>query len=103
MSSYSMGYFLGQIVGACFIVFIIYAVLETLIFKRLFDDPVKGKLTAAGVSWSLLLFLNLGNVARAGPIAVIAAFVAALVVSLYAWKRGHTVRQREADVGETFS
>lgn len=104
MSSFGIGYFLGQIVGNGIFLFVIYALLDTLICKRVFDDPVKGKLTAAAAATAVMLFIAVAGMDRPdfGVGRIVATLVAALLVAIYAWRRGMKVRARQADLGGTF-
>ncbi|MEQ1499520.1 MAG: hypothetical protein ABL914_12770 [Novosphingobium sp.] len=104
MSSFTIGYFLGQVLGNGFVLFVFYAILETLIFKRIFDDPVKGKLTAAAAASAVMLFIALAATVRPGfeAMRIVSVLMASLLVSIYAWRRGLKVRARQADVGQTF-
>lgn len=103
MSSYGIGYLLGMVIGSGFLLFVIYVILETLIFKRVFNDPVTGKMVAAGVATVLMLFLALGS---ADPSQVtprlLATIVAAIPLALYAHRRGLKVRARQSEVAQDF-
>ena len=96
MSSFAIGYFLGQVLGNGFVLFAIYAILETVIFKRIFDDPVKGKLTAAAAASAVMLLIAVSAPSRPefGFMPIAGTLVAALLVSIYAWRRGLKVRTR---------
>jgi len=46
-----MAYLLGEIFGGMLAIFLLWSLFEWAIFKRVFDDPMKGKLTSVLVAY----------------------------------------------------
>jgi membrane associated rhomboid family serine protease len=95
---------IASLIGGTIAVMFFYIILETLIFKRISDDPVAGKLSATAAAWVVVSLLY--GFTRSGDTGfTLAGFVAylpgAMLVAIYAYRRGLRVRQRMTDSVET--
>lgn len=99
-----MGELLGGIVG----VYILQLIWEKLVFMRLADDPLKGKMgstVAAYISAAVIYGFATANGGPWRPVGFVAYLLGLLVVGAYSWSRGNKLRDamREAERHETFS
>lgn len=105
MSGQSLGLILGLVVSA-FTVFVFYVILETLIFKRIANDPVVGKLGAALAAWIAAgIFYGVRSRAVEGfdGRGFVYTLPAAALVAIYAYRRGLRIRKRDQDaIDSTF-
>lgn len=105
ISTYAL---LGQLAGGTFAVFLLYALWEFLLFKRIIDDPVKGKfgaVIAAYLTASLLYGLLGANGRAFNPSGFGFYLFGAAIVGFFAVKRGMRLRDepgRDEQIEETF-
>jgi hypothetical protein len=100
-----MAAILGSVVGGTLAVFILYAVWEWVLFMRIFDDPIKGKLAsvaAAYLSAALVYGFGSANGGPWSPTGFLIYLPGALIVFVYAWRRATrlTEQPKEADAFE---
>lgn len=94
-----MAYFIGQVVGGIIGIFLLYALLEWIIFQRVLDDPVKGKLGATLAAY--LVGSTLGGLggANGGPFywnAFADYAIPAIIVGFLALWHGKRLRERQS-------
>lgn len=99
---------MGQIVGGILAIFVLHAVWEFLLFKRICDDPVKGKLLATAAAYATAVVVYGFGAADGGPwtpAGIIAYLPGAVAVAIYSIVRGRKVRQQsvESSHESTFS
>lgn len=99
-----MGGLIGGIVG----VYILQLIWEKLVFMRLADDPLKGKMgstIAAYISAVTISGFGIANGGPWSPVGFITYLPGLLVVGAYSWNRGSKLRNAmlEAERHETFS
>ncbi len=100
---------MGELIGGIVGVYILHVVWEFLLFKRVFDDPVKGKLAsvfAAYLTASIVFGFASANGGPFQPVGFIVYLLGAIVVGVLAYRRGLTVRKSMVDqdeMSETFS
>lgn len=102
-----MAYVVGQTIGGMFGIFILYILVEWAIFKRVFDDPIKGKLTSVFVAY--LIGSLLAGFGRAdGGTYYWGAFldyaIPSVLVACFAFYAGKRLKEqsREQGVAEVF-
>jgi hypothetical protein len=91
---------IASLIGGTFAVLFAYVILESLIFKRISDDPVAGKLSAVGAAWVVVSIVYGFTTAREtgfNPAGFITYLPGAMLVAIYAYRRGLRVRQRMND------
>jgi hypothetical protein len=91
-----MAYIIGQIVGGVFGVFLLYALLESAIFKRVFDDPIKGKMGSVVAAYLMGSTLAGVGGADGGPFywGAFSDYAApAIIVGAYAFWQGKRLRE----------
>jgi hypothetical protein len=103
-----VAYLLGEFVGGLVAVYLMAALWEWALFKRVLDDPLKGKLVSASVGWLTSGAIAGWGMADGGPYnwsAFLIYLPAALVISFFAYRRGMALREQTDfdDVAETFS
>jgi hypothetical protein len=84
--------FVAGLVG----VWLLSTLLEWVIFQRVFDDPVKGKLVSVVVAWIIGCVSYGYNTADGGPFQFhgFAIYtVPALIVGFFGWRRGLKLRK----------
>jgi len=100
-------FYLGSFVGGLFFVYLLAALWEWVIFKRVFDDPLKGKMSSVGAAWLTGGFLAGWGMADGGPYywpAFLLYFPSALVIAFFAYRKGHRLRESQpTNVDEIFS
>lgn len=99
MSAESLAMIIGLLVST-FSVFVFYMILETLIFKRIADDPVVGKLSAVAAAWiAASIFYGVRSTETAGfdGRGFIYHIPATALVAIYAYRRGLRIRKRDQD------
>ncbi len=100
---------MGELIGGVVGVFILYAVWEFLLFKRVFDDPMKGKMAsviAAYLSASILYGFGSANGGPFNQGGFLVYSLGAFVVAIIAYRRANKIREGTvdgADIGEAFS
>ncbi len=99
---------LGTLVGGIFAVYVLSMIWEWLVFKRVFDDPLKGKIfsvVAAYLTASILYGFVSANGGPFNPAGFGNYLVGLLVVGFFAIRRGLALRDAIAaggDLSETF-
>jgi hypothetical protein len=91
-----MAYILGQIVGGVFAILLLNALLEWAIFKRVFDDPIKGKVGSVAAAYLMGSTLAGFGGADGGPYywGAFSDYAApAIIVGAYAFWRGKHLRE----------
>lgn len=97
-----MAYLIGQIVGGTVGVFLVFLLLEWAIFKRIFDDPLKGKLSSALAAYFVGSSLAGFGRADGGSYywgSFIDYAVPAIIVGIYAFWQGKSLRERLLNEG----
>ncbi|WEK47668.1 MAG: hypothetical protein P0Y56_05080 [Candidatus Andeanibacterium colombiense] len=99
---------MGQIVGGTFGVFLLYVIWEYVLFKRIMDDPVRGKLLSVMAAYLTASVVYGFASARGGPFnpaGFIAYALGAVVVGFFAVRRGVRLKDEmgsEDEVTQTF-
>ncbi|MES2443473.1 MAG: hypothetical protein V4574_11645 [Pseudomonadota bacterium] len=91
---------IGQFVGGLIAIYLLSLLWEFLLFKRVLDDPVKGKLSSVAVAWLTAGTLGGFGFADGGPYAWQAFgiyFVPALIVGGFAYRSGLKLREDADD------
>ncbi len=87
---------LGSMVGGFLVVLLLAIVWEKLLFSRVYDDPVKGKLSSVLAGWvSASIFGGFG-LANGGPFdwsAFSDYFLPALLIAFLGYRRGLKIRE----------
>lgn len=99
-------YNVGQMVGAILAVYILYFIWEIALFKRVMDDPVKGKLASSAAGYLTAAAISGFGMADGGPYAWQAFGIylpAGLIVGFFAYRKGVRLRGRGVEIAETFS
>jgi hypothetical protein len=96
----------GQLIGGVLAIFVLYALLEWAVFKRVMDDPVKGKAVSVIGAYVLAVALYGFGAADGGPwnpAGFVIYLPGLLIVGFFAIRRGTKIRD-EADphLKETF-
>ena len=94
------------LVGAALGVFVLYSIWEFVLFKRVFDDPLRGKLSALVAAYLTAATLYGFGAADGGPYRTEGFWlylIGAIPTGIYAWHRGMKLREQpervlEADV-----
>lgn len=100
---------LGKFAGGLFLVFVLYAVWEYVLFKRIVDDPVSGKtasVVAAYLTASMLYGLTSANNGSFNPNGFVTYLFGAAVVGFFAIRRGMKLRDDMANsepIEDTFA
>lgn len=97
-------FMIASLIGGAVAVLFFYVILETFIFKRIADDPVIGKLSAVAAAWVLVRLIsgfNLSGDTGFSPAGFVGYMPGAMLVAIYAYRRGLRVRQRQMDSVET--
>jgi hypothetical protein len=58
--AHPLAWAVGHVVGGLVLMWIFALIWEAVIFKRVFDDPVIGKLTSAVAAWVSLFLVQMG-------------------------------------------
>lgn len=101
MTGFYIANFLGETLGGMIGIFLLSALVEWAVCKRVFDDPVKGKLTSVLVAF-LLASIGAGyGQANGGPYqwGAFADYVTpALIIGCFAYYSGRRLKEKiEAD------
>ena len=98
-----MGEFVGGVIG----VYLLYAIWEWALFKRVADDPVTGKLGSVAAAYATAVIAYGFGSANGGPwqpTGLLIYLPGALIVAVYGYNRGMKLRDRpdgtEADTFE---
>jgi hypothetical protein len=100
---------IGLLVGSTIAIYFLYAIWEFALFKRVFDDPLKGKLSsvaAAYLSGGALAGLGMAD---GGPFvwgAFLQYLLPAIIVAIIAYRRGLALRKKsvvDEELHETFN
>jgi hypothetical protein len=86
---------IGMLIGGTIGVYLLYAIWEFALFKRVMDDPVAGKLSAVGAAYFTAGVLGGFGMADGGPFAWNAFaiyLIPALIVGAFAHQRGSNLR-----------
>ena len=102
-----MAYLLGSLVGGLIAIYLLAALWEWALFKRILDDPLKGKLAAVGAGWLTSSVLAGFGMADGGSYywpAFLAYLPAAAIMAFFAYNRGQRLREQQVPNGlsETF-
>lgn len=103
-----MAFWLGTILGAIFAIYVVRAIWEFVVFKRVMHDPVNGKI--ASVIAAYLTAVILSGILRADDgifdmQGVFTYLIGAIVVGFFAIRRGFKLRDKLSDAeaaAETF-
>jgi hypothetical protein len=93
VEAYVIGRFIGALVG----VYIFSQIAEWLIFKRVFNDPIKGKVTSVAAIYllgALSFDYRAGQSGREELSGFIYYLPAALIVGFFAVRRGLKLREQ---------
>jgi len=97
-----MGGLIGLLIGATIGIYVLSAIWEFVLFKRVMDDPLKGKLASSASAYLSGSVLYGFGAADGGPF-VPAGFalylIPALIVGALGWKRGSALRKSAAHEG----
>ena len=91
---------MGELVGGIIGVFILYSIWEWALFQRIFDDPMKGKLTSVVAAYLTASILYGFGAANGGPFVLdgfIIYLLGAMVISVYAWRRASKLREQASE------
>jgi len=91
-------YLIGTLIGGTIGVYLLYAVWEFVLFKRVMDDPVNGKLGAVVAAYFTASFIAGFGMADGGPFAWYAFalyLIPALIVGALAYQRGSKLRAEQ--------
>ncbi|MBA16624.1 MAG: hypothetical protein CMN73_09760 [Sphingomonas sp.] len=91
-----MAYIIGSIVGSLIAIYLLAALWEWLLFKRVLDDPLMGKLLSVGAAWLTSGVLGGFGMADRGPYywpAFLIYAPAAAILALFAYRRGMQLRE----------
>lgn len=101
-----MAYLLGSIVGGVIGVYLLAALWEWALFKRINDDPLKGKLTSVLAAYVTGAALAGFGMADGGPYywgAFLQYLIPSLIVGFIAYRRGLKLRgDSDPNLVETF-
>ncbi len=87
---------IGGLVGGLLLITILALALEWAIFKRLFDDPVKGKLSSVFAAWLLAGLIAGFGMAEGGQFETMAFLVyllPAIIIGIWFYKKGDDLRE----------
>jgi uncharacterized membrane protein len=91
--------FMIGLVFGCAFVFFLYGVIDRLVFSKLLDDPVKGKLASIVVAWliagTLLALVSPQQTAGSLLAPYIVFIVPAVLIGIYAYRRGLAIRKAQ--------
>jgi hypothetical protein len=96
-----MSILVGQFVGGLIAVYLLTLLWEFLLFKRVLDDPVTGKMSSVTAAWLTAGTLGGFGMADGGPYAWQAFLIylfPALVVGGFAYRRGMKLREEMIEV-----
>lgn len=98
---------MGQIIGSIFGVFVLYSIWEWVLFRRIMDDPLKGKMLSLLAAYLTAAIIWGFGAADGGPFRTDGFFlylVGAVPVGVYAYHRGNKLRREPnaANDAETF-
>ena len=91
---------LGALIGSIIGVYILYAIWDLALFKRVFDDPLKGKMASAAAAYFSAGTLGGFGGADGGPYfwgAFLQYLPGAIVVGVIAFRRGLKLRRENGD------
>lgn len=99
--------YLGFFVGGLLAIYLLAALWEWALFKRVLDDPLTGKLASVGAGWLTSSVLAGFGMADGGTYywpAFLAYLPAAAILAIFAYRRGQRLRGEQAPDGlaETF-
>lgn len=98
-----MAGFIGQVVGGTIAIFLLYALWEWAVFKRVVDDPLIGKVASVGAAYLSGSALAGFGGADGGPYywgAFADYLIPAIIVGALAVKRGLTMREEATAAAE---
>lgn len=96
-------FYVGQIIGGILGIFILFVLWEFALFKRVLDDPLKGKLFSAGAAYLTGATVAGFGGADGGPYywgAFLDYLIPGMVVTAYAFRNGQKARTQTADTAE---
>lgn len=96
-------YLVGQLIGGFLAVYLFQWFWEFAVFKRVLDDPVRGKLSSAVGAYLTVSILSGFGGADGGPYwwpAFILYLFPALLVGALAYRRGLALRGEGGEIGE---
>lgn len=98
---------MGQLVGGIIGVWILSMLAEYLIFKRVMNDPLKGKMAAVVTGYALAVLIAGYGMANGGPPRFAYAsgvyFIGLLLVGFFNYRKGLKLREEQPDeLAETF-
>lgn len=91
---------MAQLLGGVFGVFVLYSIWEWAFFMRIFNDPLKGKLSsvlAAYLTASTIYGFASANGGRFVADGFFIYLLGAFVVSIYAWRRAEKLKDASGD------
>jgi hypothetical protein len=95
---------LGQLTGGFVAILALAFLWEKLLFQRVLDDPVAGKLSSVIAAWvSAGILAGFGS-ADGGPFvwsAGLVFLIPALIVAAMAYRRGKAIRERTQQAAES--
>ena len=92
----------GFLVGGVLGVYLLHALWEFVLFKRVFNDPVAGKLASvlfAYLTASLLYGFGSADGGPFNPLGFVVYLLPALVVGVLAYRRGVKIRSASTNSG----
>ena len=87
---------IGELVGSLFAIYLLYVLWEFVLFKRVFDDPVKGKICSVAAAYLMDCTMRGFIRADGGPFVwgfFLLHLFPALIVGAFAYRRGLALRQ----------
>ena len=93
-----MAFLIGSLVGGTIGIYILYAIWEFALFKRVFDDPLKGKLSSVAAAYLSGAGLAGLGMADGGPYvwgAFLQYLIPALIVAIIAYRSGMALRKQD--------
>jgi len=93
---------IGGLVGGLFAVYLMSKLWEKLLFQRVMDDPVAGKLSSVGAGWLTASAIAGFGMADGGPyrwFAFVLYAVPAILIGAFAHRSGMKLRE-QADMAE---
>ena len=92
-----MAYLLGEVLGGMLGMFLLWSLFEWAIFKRVFDDPIKGKLTSVLAAYLVGSTIAGFGGADGGPYywpAFIDYAIPAAIVGFFAYFSGKRLKEK---------
>lgn len=100
---------LSRFIGSLLAIYVLAWIFEKLLFQRVLDDPLKGKVFSVAAAWFTAGSIAGFGFADGGPFywpAYLIYWPAALIIGGLAWRRGLQLRRENAEgteaIAETF-